>query len=115
MLRLFSLHQLLQAIAYLINVLKRDGFKGHGRILVGTRFWEVPLSAVPIRLKQMRALAMGCRKFTLQPRDGSSESGLRQQSECLGMEFHHLGEMREKVCDAVVARIRVIFVMDVLF
>jgi hypothetical protein len=44
----------------------------------------------------------------------SRESGLRQQVEGFGMKFHHLGEMGQKITDAVIAGVQVILVSDAL-
>jgi hypothetical protein len=42
-------------------------------------------------------------------------SALAQEAECLGMEFHDLGEVRHEISQAVVAGIRVIFVLYVFY
>jgi hypothetical protein len=41
-----------------------------------------------------------------------SRSG--QQSECSGVKLHDFGEVRQEIVDAVISRIRVIFVFYVL-
>ena len=42
-------------------------------------------------------------------------SVLRRQSERLGVKLHHFGEVRQEIGQAVVSRVRVIFVLHVFF
>ena len=42
------------------------------------------------------------------------DSRFGQQSECSGMKFHDLGEVRQKICEAVVAGIGMIFVLHAI-